>query len=73
MLLFSTVLKDPRGHPYRMFDKKAGDSVSRPWAFETILISILVEQEKELVELRSKISDYEHRRSTANQSGNQCD
>ena len=26
MLLFSTVHKDPRGQPYRMFDKKAGDN-----------------------------------------------
>ena len=34
---------------------EAGASASRPWAFETILISILVEQEKELVDLRLRI------------------
>ena len=55
MLLFSTVHKDRRGHPYRMFDKKAGGSASRPWPFDTILVSILLEQEKTLVKLRSKI------------------
>jgi len=38
---------------------EAGSRVSRPWPFETILISILLEQEKALVELRSKIKDYE--------------
>jgi hypothetical protein len=34
---------------------EAGNSASIPWPFETILISILVEQEKEMVKLRSKI------------------
>jgi len=38
---------------------EAGDRVSRPWPFETILISMLLEQEKALAELRSKIMDYE--------------
>jgi hypothetical protein len=43
---------------------EAGDRASRPWPFETILISMLLEQEKSLVELRSKISkirNYEER------------
>jgi len=62
MLLFSTVHKDRRGHPYRMFDKKAGGSASRPWPFETILISMLLEHEKALVELWSKIRGYEERK-----------
>jgi len=44
----------------RLFEKarlhvEAGSKASRPWPFETILISILVEQEKEMVELRKKI------------------
>ena len=34
---------------------EAGISVSRPWPFVAILISILVEQEKEMDELRKKI------------------
>ena len=34
---------------------QAGVSVSRPWPFETILISMLLEHEKALVELRSKL------------------
>jgi len=34
---------------------EAGNNASRPWPFETILISMLLEQEKALVELRSKI------------------
>jgi hypothetical protein len=38
---------------------EAGNNVSRPWPFETILISILVEQEKALVELKEKIEGYE--------------
>lgn len=48
----------------RLFEKarlhvQAGDSASRPWPFETILISILLEHEKALVELRSEIRDHE--------------
>jgi len=31
---------------------EAGDNAFRPWPFETILISMLLEQEKEMVELR---------------------
>jgi hypothetical protein len=38
---------------------EAGGCASRPWPFETILISMLLEQEKALVELRSKIRSYE--------------
>ena len=34
---------------------EAGANASRPWPFETILISMLLEQEKALGELRSKI------------------
>lgn len=44
----------------RLFEKatlhvQAGAEASRPWPFETILISILLEHEKALVELRSKL------------------
>jgi len=38
---------------------EAGVSASRPWPFETILISILLEHEKALVELRSKLKTQE--------------
>ena len=34
---------------------QAGVYASRPWPFETILISILLEHEKALVELRAKL------------------
>jgi hypothetical protein len=34
---------------------QAGVYASRPWPFETILVSILLEHEKALVELRSKL------------------
>jgi hypothetical protein len=34
---------------------EAGGSASRPWPFETILISMLLEHEKDLVRLRSKL------------------
>ncbi len=48
----------------RLFEKarihvQAGVYASRPWPFETILISILVEHEKALVELKSKLKDLE--------------
>jgi hypothetical protein len=48
----------------RLFEKamlhvEAGVSVSRPWPFETILISILLEHEKALAELKSKIKAQE--------------
>ena len=38
---------------------EAGANASRPWLFDTILISILLEQEKALDELRSKLEDRE--------------
>ena len=41
---------------------EAGVSASRPWPFEIILISILLEHEKTLVELRSKIETEEKKR-----------
>jgi hypothetical protein len=34
---------------------QAGVYASRPWPFETILISVLIEHEKALMELRSKL------------------
>jgi len=44
----------------RLFDRarihvQAGSYASRPWPLETILVSILLEQEKELAELRAKL------------------
>ena len=41
-----------------MLHVEAGTSVSRPWPFETILISILLEHEKALAELRSKLKTH---------------
>ena len=38
---------------------EAGANALRPWPFDTILISMLMEQEKELDELRSKLEEYE--------------
>jgi hypothetical protein len=38
---------------------EAGESASRSWPFQTILISILLEHEKALDELRSKIEAQE--------------
>jgi len=40
---------------------QAGVYASRPWPFETILIAILLEHEKALVELRSKIKALEEK------------
>jgi len=40
---------------------QAGVYASRPWPFETILISILLEHERALVELRSKIKALEEK------------
>jgi hypothetical protein len=53
----------------RLFDKamlhaEAGGLASRPWPFETILISILLEHEKALAELKSQVKAHE------NQEGN---
>ena len=42
---------------------QAGVYASRPWPFETILISILLEHEKALMELRSKIKILEEQKS----------
>jgi hypothetical protein len=44
----------------RLFDRarlhvQAGSYASRPWPFETILFSIILELEKELAELQSKL------------------
>jgi hypothetical protein len=38
-----------------MLHVEAGVLASRPWPFETILISILLEHEKALAELKSKL------------------
>jgi hypothetical protein len=48
----------------RLFEKamlhvEAGVLASRPWPFETILISILLEHEKVLAELKSKLNAQE--------------
>ena len=43
---------------------EAGGSAGRAWPFETILISILLEQEKALGELRSKIRGWEEKDGT---------
>jgi len=40
---------------------QAGVYASRPWPFETILVSILIEHEKVLVELRLKLKAMEER------------
>jgi hypothetical protein len=45
----------------RLFDRarihvQAGSYASRPWPLETIMISILLEQEKELAELRVELA-----------------
>jgi len=40
---------------------QAGGCASRPWPFETILISMLLEHEKALFELRSKMKVHEER------------
>jgi hypothetical protein len=42
---------------------QAGVYASRPWPFETILVSILLEHEKTLVELRSRIRTLEKQTS----------
>jgi len=41
---------------------QAGVYASRPWPFETILISILLEHEKALVELRAQLRAIERER-----------
>jgi hypothetical protein len=37
----------------------AGSNAARPWPFETILVSMLLEQEKEMDKLREKIKVFE--------------
>jgi hypothetical protein len=56
------LLNLPRDQQFldRLFEEarlhvQAGVYASRPWPFETILVSILIEHEKALVELRSKL------------------
>ncbi|HVP77428.1 MAG TPA: hypothetical protein VMV04_05995 [Thermodesulfobacteriota bacterium] len=49
----------------RLFEKamlhvEAGMLASRPWPFETILISILLEHEKALAELKSQMKAHEN-------------
>jgi hypothetical protein len=42
---------------------QAGVYASRPWPFETILVSILLEHEKALVELRLRLKAVEEQKS----------
>jgi len=48
---------------------QAGVYASRPWPFETILISILLEHEKTLVELREKLRALGEKRVTGGDHG----
>ena len=62
----SALRKEDQQFLDRLFEKarlhvQAGGCASRPWPFETILISMPLEHEKALVELRSKIRDHEAR------------
>jgi uncharacterized protein YydD (DUF2326 family) len=41
---------------------QAGVYASSPWPFETILLSILIEHEKALVELRAKLKSLEEKK-----------
>ena len=55
----------------RLFEKamlhvEAGMLASRPWPFETILISILLEHEKALAELKSQLKAHENRKGNKN-------
>jgi hypothetical protein len=43
---------------------QAGVYASRPWPFETIMVSILLEHEKALVDLRSKIKILEEQKES---------
>ena len=43
---------------------QAGVYASRPWPFETILVSILLEHEKALMDLRSKLRALEEKELT---------
>jgi hypothetical protein len=53
----------------RLFDRarlhvQAGSYASRPWPFETILFSIVLEMEKELVELQAKLEAVRNSRAS---------
>ena len=57
----------------RLFEKarlhvQAGVYASRPWPFETILISILLEHEKAMVELRTKLKELEEKENNSSPS-----
>ncbi len=61
--------KDDQEFLDRLFEEarlhvQAGVYASRPWPFETILISILLEHEKALVELRAKLEALEDHESS---------
>ncbi len=47
---------------------QAGVYASRPWPFETILVSILIEHEKALVELRSRLKILEKKEKESESS-----
>ena len=54
----------------RLFDRarihvQAGSYASRPWPLETILVSILLEQEKELADLRAELEALKEGRGAA--------
>jgi hypothetical protein len=54
----------------RLFDRarihvQAGSYASRPWPLETILVSILLEQEKGLADLRAELEALKEGRGTA--------
>lgn len=66
--------KDDQEFLDRLFEKarlhvQAGIYASRPWPFETILISILIEHEKALVELRRRIQILEEKEKAGENSG----
>jgi hypothetical protein len=51
-----------------MLHVEAGVLASRPWFFETILISILLEHEKALAELKSKLKAHENQEADKSQN-----
>lgn len=58
----------------RLFEKarlhvQAGVYASTPWPFETILVSILLEHEKALAEMRSKLKALEEKGNPAEAPG----
>ncbi len=58
--------KEDQQYLDRLFEEarlhvQAGVYASRPWPFETILMSILIEHEKALVELRSQLRTLEEK------------